>query len=89
MTPVAFPEANASFHAPTGLAETQVATITAYHGPIVGGSMDGEKITVVAWKPDAEELRALNGGAPVFLSTLGGLPPHFLTVDFRNATNPA
>lgn len=89
MTPITFPEANASFKAPADLHENQVATIMAYCGPIPGGSMDGEKMVVVAWKPDAAELEALKAGAPVFLTTLGGLPPHFLTVDFHNATNPA
>jgi hypothetical protein len=89
MTPITFPEANASFKAPADLAESQVATIMAYCGPIPSGSMDGEKMIVVAWKPDADELAALNAGQPVFLTTLGGLPPHFLTTDFANATNPA
>lgn len=89
MTSVTFPEANTAFRAPGDLAESQVATIAAYCGPIPGGSLDGERMVVVAWKPDAAELAALNAGAPVFLTTLGGLPPHFLTTDFANATNPA
>lgn len=89
MTPITFHEANASFKAPTDLAESQVATIMAYCGPIPGGSMDGEKMVVVAWKPSPEEVAAISAGAPVFLTTLGGLPPHFLTTDFASATNPA
>lgn len=89
MTPITFPEANASFKAPSDLHENQVATIMAYFGPIPGGSMDGEKMVVVAWKPSPDELAALNSGAPVFLTTLGGLPPHFITTDFASATNPA
>ena len=89
MTPISFPEANARFKAPADLHENQVATIMAYTGPIPGGSMDGEKMVVVAWQPTPGELDALNAGAPVFLTTLGGLPPHFLTTDFTNATKPA
>jgi hypothetical protein len=46
-------------------------------------------MVVVAWKPTAEELAALNAGAPVFLTTLGGLPPHFITTDFAAATTPS
>lgn len=89
MKPVTFPEANASFKAPTDLHENQVATIMAYCGPVPGGSMDGEKIVVVAWQPTADEVAAISLGRPIFLTTLGGLPPHFLTTDFDSATNPA
>ncbi len=89
MIPATFPEANTSFKAPPDLHENQVATIPAYCGPIPGGSMDGERMIVVAWVPTTEELNDLNEGAPVFLTVIGGLPPHFLTTDFRNATNPA
>ena len=40
MTPILFPEANVSLGAPEGLTETQVMTIPAYVGEVVGGSVD-------------------------------------------------
>jgi hypothetical protein len=87
--PAMFNEANFRFMAPDGLEESQVRTIPGFRGPIIGGSLDGEQMTVVAWKPDNQELARLMKGDPVFLSVLGGLPAHFLTTSFAEATNPA
>ena len=88
MTPIAFPEANQKFGAPPGYAESQVATIPAYVGQLVGGSCDGVQCVVVAWRPTDEELAAINAGSPIFLTCLGGLPAHVLTTDFKVAINP-
>lgn len=88
MTPVEFPEANSRFGPPAGLAESQVATIFAYQGVVRGGSLDGERLVVTAWKPTLDELRELALGNPVFLTFIGGLPPHMATTDFAVATNP-
>ncbi len=46
------------------------------------------KIIVTAWAPDADELARLNAGAPIFLTFIGGLPPHMITTDFRQAIAP-
>lgn len=89
MTPVDFPQANVPFCAPAGLAESQVMTIKAYVGTITTGSLDGSVVVVTAWLPTPEELAMLNQGQPLYLSFLGGLPPHFPTVDFHSATHPA
>jgi hypothetical protein len=89
MTPIPFPEANKIFKAPAGFDEAQVAAIPAYLGETRTGSCDGERCVVVAWKPDERELAAIAAGAPIFLTCLGGLPPHFLTTNFTEATNPA
>ena len=89
MTPVDFPQSNARFGPPDGVAESQVMAIRAFVGRVAGGSMDGESLVVTAWQPSPEELAALNAGQPLFLSFLGGLPPHFPTVDFHAATHPA
>ncbi len=89
MTPTTFPEANATFRPPTDLEESQCRTIHAWQGTIERGSCEGVPLTVTAWKPSETELAELNAGKPIFLSCLGGLPPHFLTTDFVSATNPA
>lgn len=89
MTPSTFPEANVRLGAPDGLTDTQVMTIPAYVGEVVGGSVDGLRLVVVAWKPSAIELERLNQGGEIFLSCLNILPPHFLTTTFAEAINPA
>lgn len=89
MTPVQFPEVNSRFSAPPDLGESQVMTVPAYVGRVRGGSVDGAQVVVTAWKPSVEELAQLVAGKPLFLSFLGGLPPHFPTVDFHTATHPA
>jgi hypothetical protein len=100
MTPVHFPEANAIFGAPSDMAESQVATVhafkhqlTAHPGHqhnVLGGSCDGATQVVVAWQLSPEEIERLkqNNGV-IFLSVLGGLIPHYLSLDFFNATHPA
>lgn len=89
MTPVDFKEANAHFGPPPGLAESQVRTVRAYCGPIDRGSLEGEKLVVVAWRPSEAELEAIINGAPIFMTAVGGLPPHFLSTDFATAISPA
>jgi len=79
MTPAAFPQANTAFHAPNDLDESQVATIPAFVGKMQGGNMDGADCIATAWQPTSADLEAIAQGKPVFLVTLGVLPPHFLT----------
>ena len=89
MRPADFPEANCTFGPPPDLDPSQVVPIRAWMGETRGGSVDGSKMIVTAWQPSAEEIAAINAGAPIFLSVLGGLPPHFLAVTFADASNPA
>jgi len=84
-----FPQANTDFGPPAGLAESQVHTIPGFIGPINQGACDGLQMCVVAHTPSKEQLEALNNGAPIFLTMIGGLAPHFLTTNFEEATNPA
>jgi len=70
--------------------ESQVMTIRAFRGETVKGSCDGLPCIVVAWKPDARELAAIVTGSPIFLSFISvGIPPHFPSVSFEEAINPA
>lgn len=89
MTPIDFPESNTVFGPPPDFTESQVLPIPAWQGNVPGGSCDGQPFVVVAWKPDAAELEVLNSGGAIFLSMFGGLAPHMLTTDFKQATHPA
>lgn len=88
MTPIRFKEANRLFGPPPDLSDSQCNTIYAFQGKVEGGSVDGAALVVTAWRPSAEELEAINKGAPIFLSVIGGLPPHFICTDFQQAINP-
>jgi hypothetical protein len=89
MSPTTFPEANCCYGAPEGMAESQVMTIPAFTHQVQGGSCDGSLQVVVAWQPSPEELTVLNAGGPLYISMLGGLAPHYPSVDFHAATHPA
>lgn len=89
MSPTVFPEANTVFGPPSDLEESQCASIPAYVGEAKGGSVDGSKVVVVAWYPTPNERDLIQHGAPIFITMMGGLAPHFLTVSFNEATLPA
>lgn len=89
MTPVAFPQATVSYGPPEGFEESQVRRVPAYLGAAIGGSCDGQTITVVAWKPSSDEIQQLVEGGEIYLTMFGGLAPHMLTTTFQEATHPA
>jgi hypothetical protein len=82
MTPTTFREANTTFGPPPGLDESQVQSIPAYSNQLLGGNLDGTRVVVVAWQPDAEDLRRLNEGAPIYLLMCGALLPHCIASEF-------
>lgn len=85
MNAIAFPESNRKFKPPTGYADSQVGTIPAYVGEIKAGACEGAGCVVVAWKPSEADLKILNEGGAIYLTTLGGLPAHMLSTSFENA----
>jgi hypothetical protein len=85
MNPFNFPQAKTPFIAPSDMDASQVFTIKAFRGKVNAGNLDGADFVVTAWKPTEEELKQLNEGNAVFLTCLGGLPPHFLTTSFEEA----
>lgn len=89
MNPIHFPEANRQFNPPPDLDESQCMAVPAYVGEVKQGSVDGVTIVVVAWQPNAQDIKRIIEGNPIYLSCVGGLPPHFLTTDFHSATHPA
>lgn len=100
MIPVRPPVSNAVFTAPADMDYTQVFSIHAFKSAVKAGftqdvlagevppgsNLDGSPFVVTAWKPTPEELEELNRGACVYLSCLAGLPPHFLTTNWSDAT---
>lgn len=90
MTPRDFPEANTRFHPPSDLEESQCRTIPAYLGTVDRGSVEGTKLVVVAWELSHEEVQALlrKETPTIYISMLGGLAPHFLSLSFKDAVNP-
>ena len=86
MNLIDFPEANQTFGPPEGYSESQVASVRAYVADVKKGNLDGQRIVVVAWKPDENEIRAIMAGAPIYISFAGNLPPHFPTTSFLQAS---
>lgn len=84
-----FPEANGTIKPPTGYAESQVMPLRIFMGEVERGAVEGAKICVSCWRPTVEELAALVSGAPLFISFLGGMPPHYPATNFHEATHPA
>lgn len=89
MTPEKFPEANCVFGPPSDLEESQCRSIPAHLGEIKGGSCDGLKQVVVAYRLTTDELAILNAGGLLYFSMIGGLAPHYPSLSFHDATHPA
>lgn len=80
---VKFQEANVVFRPPGDLTEGQCRSVDAWKGEVNGGSCDGLLLVVVAWKPTEKDVQRLVAGGCVYLSCVGGLPPHFLVTSFE------
>ena len=89
MIPDEFEQANRTFSPPPGLTEGQCVPIKVFAGCAEGGSCDGIPIVVAAWKPSEEEIDDILDGRPVFITFVGGLPPHTVTTRFERAIRPA
>jgi hypothetical protein len=89
MTPIDFNQSNCTFGPPSDMEESQVRTIPAFRGTVERGSCEGAPVVIVAWLPTPAEREAISEGSPVFLTFLGGLPPHVVTTSFQQATNLA
>ncbi len=86
MSPIDFPESNHRFGPPKGMDESQVKTIPAFVAEVQRGNLAGVQTVVVAWQPTPAEIEQIKNGAPIFLSMIGGLLPHFLSTSFKEAT---
>lgn len=82
MSPCVFPQANIQLGKPEDLDESQCESIPAFSGQMVGGNLDGSHLIVVAWKPSEDDLKRLVEGSPIFLTCIGGCPPHFMSATF-------
>jgi hypothetical protein len=88
MSPTKFDQANVRFGPPPELSDSQCLTIYGYSGTIAGGNLDGSPVVVTAWKPAPEDIVRIQAGEPVYLTFIGGLPPHMASTDFNQAINP-
>jgi hypothetical protein len=89
MTPIKFPNANSTFGPPGDMTKEQVEIVPAYMGVVRGGNCDGAPVTVTAWQPDAEDIRRIVAGQPIYFSVmLNGLPPHMISTEFAAAAHP-
>jgi hypothetical protein len=89
MTPATFPEANTKFGPHPDLSEEQCHTTPAFLGKVEQGSVDGANLVIVAWQPSLTDIERICDGGPIFLTCIGGLPPHFLSTDFQTALHPS
>ena len=89
MIPSHFPQANERFGPPPGLDPSQIRPISAYHGRVEGGNLDGVEIVITAWQPSPDEVADILAGQPIYLSFLGALPPHMASTDFERAKHPS
>lgn len=85
MTPCYFVGANSRFTHPDGMDESQVREIFAHKGTVSGGNLDGADFVVVAWRPSLNDMQHMMNGGLVYLTTIGGLPPHFISTDVQEA----
>jgi hypothetical protein len=86
MNNVDHPLWNTDIGPPKGLEESQVHRVKAYQGTVPGPhAIEGLPFTAVAWKPSKEELQDLLNGGNVYLTVIGGLPPHFLTTNIEHS----
>jgi hypothetical protein len=70
MLPATFPESNCKFTAPSGVDESQIATIPAFKSVTLGGNMDGSEYVVVAWMPSTAEIEQIKNGTAIYLTML-------------------
>lgn len=82
MRSINFPESNVNFGLPLELDASQCRPVRAYAAQISSGSLDGAIVVVTAWQPDPIDIARIAAGEPVYLSVIGGLPPHFLSTNF-------
>lgn len=90
MLPFSFKESNKTFTNPEDLDESQCGSLKAYAGIVEGGSLDGCPQIVTCWQPTTREIELLKEGKPIFISFISqGIPPHYLSMTFEEATHPA
>lgn len=88
MTPKHFDEANANFGPPPDLEECQCRTIPAFQGEVEGGSCDRLRCVVVCYDVNQADIAVMQNTGKIFLTMIGGLAPHYLSLSFHDATHP-
>jgi len=79
-----FPESNCVFKSPPDL-EGSCQEIRAYQGQCTSGIFDGAMQCITAWRPSEHDMEMMRRGNPIYLTVMGGLPPHRLSTSFNEA----
>lgn len=77
MMPVSFPESNAVFNPPEGVSEDEVYPVYAFKGQ----DSTGYPTVITCWQLSKEDLEEIQQTGVVWLGFMGGLPPHYATVE--------
>lgn len=79
MIPIDFPGKNFTFTKPTDMTDEQCSSLPVYKG----NTIDGMPVIISAWKPNYEDIQAINRGEPIYLTIIGhGMPP--VSLDTEN-----
>lgn len=66
-----FPDANLTLKPPKSMTDEECFTITAFRGR----DEEGHAYVLTQWKPNKEDIEAINAGRPIYLKVLGSIPP--------------
>lgn len=88
MIPCHFKEANRFIGPPEGVADTDVHRAPAFIGQLLSGPLDGSMVVITAWVPTNEEMHKIVSGKPIYLLTVGMMPPVILSTEFPDEVKP-
>ena len=88
--PLEFEKTNVTFLIPDDLArnKTKARAIRGRILQVNTGPLDGLAVAVVAYKPSPLDVSRILAGEPIYISFLGGVAPHYVSVSLEDAINP-
>jgi hypothetical protein len=89
MNPIKFDECNTFFGPNTEMEDVKCEITPAWVGDAEGGSLDGLRMAVCAYKLDEHELKEILEGGYIYVTMVGGLSMHYMSTNFHDATHPS
>lgn len=85
MSPIDFEGTNVTYGKPSDMTDEECTPLKAYKGP----DEANRPCTLTAWMPNADDMKAINAGLPIYLKIVGeGMPPVALyTLNENNMPN--